>query len=408
MRPNSQRGQVYPLFGLLLVSFIGLSALAVDLGYFRTQERVQQTATDSAAIAAAQAAVFPSPNAENAGLADATSNGYTSSNSTLAIDTGYSDAYTTDSDGAVKVTITRSYPTFFSGFFSGRNKRAIQTTAVAKLAQVGNECLTGNSSTGTLKLDGQKMTAGSGCAIVANGTLTCNGGSYSAIKDITVNSAKNSNLSCKDGPAVSYTGIVPDPCPFVPGCLAYEEASNTDLGLSCVPNTTTCTTPSCSAPKTVPTSGTVAPGCYNAPNFSKAVVFSGDYVFVNGVTFGANVTTGSSGASFYIASGAMKPSNGSLGSTTSAFSAPSTGTYAGVLFYQPPANTNKVTISSDVYAVGMWYFPTAAYTENGKHTHDYTGDLVFSSVTFNGSNTDNFNPGTTGTAFSAERATLVE
>ena len=46
----NQRGQVYPLFGLLLVALLGFAALSIDMGYYRYQQRLQQTATDSAAV----------------------------------------------------------------------------------------------------------------------------------------------------------------------------------------------------------------------------------------------------------------------------------------------------------------------------------------------------------------------
>ena len=410
MRPNSQRGQVYPLFALLLVSFVGFSALAIDLGYYRYQERAQQTATDSAAIAGAQAAVFASPNAQNAAISDAASNGFASPKATVSIQPDYSDAYT-GSDSAVKVTITRRYPKFFSAFF-GSGKRAIATTAVAELAQVGNYCLEGLNPAATVDLGGQKF-AGSGCSIAANGTLACNGGKYGVIDNITVNASKNANVSCNGYTnPVTYSSVIPDPCPYTPGCLAYMNATASDLGISCLPSSS-CKTPSCSSPQTPPASGgTANPGCYDGKTFSNATVFNGNYVFVNGVSFNsASITSGSGGASFYIASGALgitSPGKNNGFGSVSPVTAPTSGTYEGVLFFQPAANTSAASIQGNVFSVGMYYFPGGSYTEKGQFTHSYTGDLVFSSITFKGSNSTTLNPGTGSSGGQPAQVKLVE
>jgi len=414
MNPTFQRGQVYPLFGFFLVAFIGLSALAIDLGYWRYQERAQQTATDSAAIAGAQASVFPSPNALNAAVADAATNGFATPAATVSIDPNYSDAYTSNSGGAVKVTITKSYPRFFSGLF-GSGGQAIATTAVAKLAQIGSGCLTGLDPNGSMDLHGQKM-QGSGCSIEENGTLKCSGGDYTVIVGIILNSANNSNVSCKDGPASTYTSVISDPCPYVPGCNAYSSAQAADHGLSCVPSAS-CLAPACSTPQTPPGSGgTATPGCYSGATFNNSTVFDGNYVFVNGVTFNNNMTTGPDGASFYIASpgGSGKNSFGlnvsshQLGTSSAPFSAPTSGAYAGILFYQPAVNTGGLSLSANIWASGMWYFPSVSWTEDGKHTHAYTGDLVFGSMTFNGGNNTTLQPLGANQAGTPEVAILVE
>lgn len=400
-----QRGQVYPLFVLLLVSFIGLSALAIDLGYWRYQERAQQTATDSAAIAAAQASVFPSPNAASAAYADANTNGFATPSATISIDPNYSDAYTGNSGGAVKVTISKSYPRFFSGFFSG-GTQSIATTAVAKLAEIGTGCLTGLDPNGSMDLHGQKM-QGSGCSIQENGTLKCSGGDYGVIVGIEVNAGNNSNVSCKDGPNTAYVSVVSDPCPYVPGCLSYALASASTLGLNCVPGAGC--TPTCVSPQTPPVSGgTATPGCYNGASFSNATVFDGNYTFVNGATFNNAMTTGADGASFYIASGALNVSSHQVGTSSTPFSAPTSGSYAGILFYQPPVNTNSLTLSANIWASGMWYFPTVSWTEDGKHTHSYAGDLVFGSLTFNGGNSTTLEPLGTNQLGTPEIAILAE
>jgi hypothetical protein len=402
----NQRGQVYPLFGFLLLSMMALSSLTIDMGYYRYQERLQQTATDSAALAGGQAAVFPSPNAQNAAFADASTNGFSSPNATVSIDPNYSDAYTA-SNAAVKVTITRSYPKWFSGFF-GSGTQAVGTSAVAALAETGNGCITQLDPNGTLTLNGQKFN-GAGCSILANGTMDCHGGDYTTISGITVNITDNAGLSCKNGPNVGYTNLINDPCPYITGCQAMAGITDpATLHLSCLPSST-CTNPTCtSTPATPPPGGTATAGCYSNMTFNSNVTFDcGPYTFLNNVGIGSGDLTSSNGATFYIGSGTVTLGQ-DFGSASSLFSAPSSGPYAGLLFYQPAANTSTLTVGANIYTQGMWYFPSAQYTENGHHTHEYIGDVVFASITYNGSNTTIIYPGTTGTGFAVKQAKLVE
>ncbi len=54
-----ERGQLLPVFALMLVVLIGMAALAVDVGYWRNQQRLAQTAADAAAIAGADELKYP-------------------------------------------------------------------------------------------------------------------------------------------------------------------------------------------------------------------------------------------------------------------------------------------------------------------------------------------------------------
>jgi hypothetical protein len=421
----NQRGQVYPLFGLLLVALLGFAALSIDMGYYRYQQRLQQTATDSAAIAGAQASVYATPNAQYAAFADAATNGFASPSATVSVDPNYSDSYTTDAPNGtgVQVTITKNYAKWFSGFFGG-GSQAVGTTAVARMRADSGECIVGLDPSKAMTMNGQKF-GGGACTIAENGTMDCHGGDYSTVAGITVNITNNAGFSgCHNGPTPGFTAFVPDPCPDVPGCWSLTNTPYTTLGTSCDPQLPACQSGglTCTTPAAVPAAGaTAVPGsCYNGPtSLPNNVHFpNGLYVFVNGVTFttGDQTATGG-GATFYIASGAMNVGNGndSIGTSTAPLSAPTTSSpwttstgWAGVLFYQPAANTSTVWIGADLYTNGMWYFPTAQYTENGHHTHSYTGDVVFGSITWNGGNTTDIFPGPTGGAGTPERAVLTE
>src|SRR5579863_397604 len=54
MRRSSESGQVMPLIALALAVLMGFGGMGVDVGYWEYVERQQQSATDAAALGAAQ------------------------------------------------------------------------------------------------------------------------------------------------------------------------------------------------------------------------------------------------------------------------------------------------------------------------------------------------------------------
>jgi hypothetical protein len=402
----SARGQVYVLFAFLLFAFLCLAALAIDIGYYRAQQRLQQTATDSAALAGAAAAAYPSPNAVQAALLDAATNGFSTPSATVSIDPGYSDAYTTGSTAAVKVSITQSYGPFFGGIVSG-NQVPISTSAVAKLSATGNGCLFSLATPpASTTLNGSKID-GPNCGIVADGNLTFNGGStnvasiqYSNQSTETSNGGPNQFTQASPVPSLP----IPDPCSSVPGCFALSQASAAALNMTGLNASAGCTTT-----QTVPASGgTATPGCYNGGTsgvtFDSVTFQPGLYTIVG--SGGVHLTGTSSGtATFYINAG---PLDVSTKAATLNLSASSSGSYAGVLFYQPAYNSNAVDIAATVNTVGMWYLPTAPVTFDG-HSESFTGQVIAANFTFNGGSSITLAPGTGNAAAGVVlQATLAE
>ena len=52
-RRSGERGQILPLVAVGMITLMGMVSLAVDAGYWRYQQRLEQSAADSAAIAGA-------------------------------------------------------------------------------------------------------------------------------------------------------------------------------------------------------------------------------------------------------------------------------------------------------------------------------------------------------------------
>jgi hypothetical protein len=109
-----------------------------------------------------------------------------------------------------------------------------------------------------------------------------------------------------------------------------------------------------------------------------------------GITFNGTGTITGTGVTLYIrSSGGSVTLNG-----TQAFNltAPTTGSYAGILFYQDPSNTSGATINGTQTSKfeGGLYFPSAQLTLNGTGSTQVYFISVAKSYLLNGTGTLNF------------------
>ncbi len=119
---------------------------------------------------------------------------------------------------------------------------------------------------------------------------------------------------------------------------------------------------------------TVTPGNYQgisiAPSFGNRNVNlnPGTYVISGpgGLSFQGNGTVSGTGVTFYLSGGAVNFAN----SQTIQLTAPTNGTYAGILFFQSAGNGSAATINGGggSQLQGALYFPGATLTMNGAGT----------------------------------------
>ena len=99
------------------------------------------------------------------------------------------------------------------------------------------------------------------------------------------------------------------------------------------------------------------------------------------------------------------------GGTNVDFSAPTSGTWEGMLFYQDRADTNTATISggSNAALTGVLYFPNAPVTYSGGSagSSPYTV-IVAGSATFSGGSTLNSDFSSLSNGSPIKRVTLAE
>jgi hypothetical protein len=392
----SQRGQVYPLFAI--------SALSVDVGYYRYQQRLQQTAADSAAIAGAQASTYASnnsSNAQNAALADAANNGFTNgSNGVTVVESSVTDSYT-GSGGGIKVTITKSYPKFFGSIFGG-GTRSISTYAVARLENVSGACLTTlNAQATSLSTINGGAVAGPDCSVADNGPTAVSGGTPDKVNVsswLLNNAAKSGSSWNPSGDSqYQYTLPINDPCTVTPQCRTLLNASASDLGLNS-------TYTACSGTPSTFSGTSLSGGCYNNLTFNANTTYTmapGLYVLTGAANFNKGTVNGTGGVTIYLAKNATysDSSNMTLNITapvdTSTFSAYGVGE-GGMAFFQAPGTTYSVTMQANVNLTGMVYLPNWDATFDG-HQQTITGSLVVDTASVNGAGGGSpltLNPGT--------------
>jgi hypothetical protein len=380
---------VLELFALALVCLFGLTALAIDLGFWRYQQRMQQGAADSAAIAVANQSSYSATASSLASAArlDAAANGYTHDGVTVNVTVNkppLTGAYTANGS-AVEVIVQKTQPAFFSAIF-GRRTQSVSARAVAARIGATRNCLYALDPNGQgISFNSSKVYAPL-CGIISNAGYTNNQTAVNA-SSIGYHSGSTFNNSgtyanAKPLPAVQAV----DPCPTISGC-AYLHA-NPPASSPCASTTT------------FQTNGPVylQPGTYCSQvmfNNGSSVTFNpGLYYFKNGVTNNNATSITGTGVTIY--------SGGSIIlSNTVNLTAPSSGNYAGVLFFQPGGGQYIVNNGSGKtnYA-GLLYFPKSTVIIDGAMSSWLS--VVAASITLN-SNT-NINvpsssfPGTSGTA----------
>jgi len=374
IKPHARRGQALLMMSFAITAMFGIMALVVDVGWANYRKLAAQAAADSAAIAAVRAAVAGGLNTCGGALGCSPATPYTclatppgtaATNIDNACMIAAANLFTTTGTRAVNVysnvgnpprvsgvlgvywvtvVITETSNSFFGPLVGGRLNPAARATA----AQVSAGGAQGNSSQScidVLDTGGNKaFKAGSGAQVNASCGIWDNsrasdcdrGGALYVTGNSQVQAAAVSvvGMDCVDrGSQILVpnsgidTGVVPVPDPF---SSLPEPAVN-----GCQPGDFT-------SPQAVPY--TPAPGCYtsfNLTNGNSLTLSSGVYV-INGGSFNlqSGPVTATGGVTIYLTNGATVNIGSGVPVT---LSAPTNGTYAGILFFQDAYDTGTST-----------------------------------------------------------------
>lgn len=411
----AQRGQIVPMAAMAALLLVGVVGFAADAGYHQYRQRVQQTATDSAALAGA--AEYALGDYKAAANQDAATNGFKDNTSgTCPANPGVGticvhivsppdapDAYSTTS-GAVEAQITSYNPTFFESVFNINNV-PITTKAVAiEEQQTSNACVLVLNGQANFNQGGATPAPGASpqvdapnCSLVFNQGANFHNATVDAGGIVCANGSACANGSYVAGSATPGPGpAASDPCGWISYCAHL--AANA---------------PACSgtppAPTTNKTTGVtyVYAGCYSSgldlSKYSNVQFQCGLYVIQGGTlnvsASGKNSspinitqdcgTTGPNGVTFYVGTGGSIVMKNDVINLT----APTTGDYStytageqNVLIYQIPGNTNTVNMQSAIancglascnsFFSGMIYDPNANLNYNQFNSTNSGGDVL--------------------------------
>lgn len=384
---NDEQGQASILLAVCMVVVVGIAGLAVDVGHLRYAKRQLQTLADSAALAAATELPHCSGTDDCTAMQTAaqqaiTENGAALGGSmltqcsgsvsglTLEVNNGPCALGTSDPNNGdatyVEAVVTQAQPMYFAQIL-GLNSMTISARAEAKL---GNSpyCVISLGSSGiTFQSNGGGLTASCGVMDDSDSTTAfqANGASISA-SQISVTGGDQLNGGNVNPTPVTNVPAMPDPLSYLTpptssGCT-YSSVYSVNSG-----------------------SATLYPGTYCGGiqlNGGSANLSAGTYI-LEGI--GLQVNGGSisgTGVSFYISQGQIQFN----GSNTVDLVAPTTGSYAGILFYQSSSDSSAATINGGAGSAfqGALYFPDSNIQLNGSNTAAYT-IVVSDSIQINGS-----------------------
>ena len=424
---QDEGGQTLVLVALSMTFLLGFMALAIDLGLLFRAHRNVQIAADAAAIAAALDYKYNTTgqpaSAQAAGRAAAAANGITNGvgGATVTINPPpLYGPYAGDS-GFVEAIVVDPSPTVFMGMFTKKSSLSVGARAVAgsgsnvgcmwALAKSGTDIsLTGSGTIDAINCDIYDDSSNTSSALVLTGS-----GSITA-KEVGIVGGFTRTGSGSITPT-PVTGISPaaDPlaglaAPTIPTgtCPSNCTQSNTGSGnLTVSPGTYTSISNTGSGTLTLSAGNYIITGSLTNTGSGNLILGAGNY------TIGGNFqSTGSSslslGAGLYIIGGNLQlTGSGSMtgsgitfytqgattltGSGNMNLSAPTSGTYNGVLAFQARNDSQAMAItgSGGDNIKGILYAPAAPLTLTGSGSLNVSLDLIADSITETGSGSIN-------------------
>jgi len=373
---DEDSGQSTVLMAICIACVCGLLGLSVDAGLMFRAKRMMQTAADCGAIAGA--AELNYGNSVSAAQAATAQNGATNGTNGVIVAVNTPPKYGPNQNtGYVEVIVTKSVPTYFMRIFNV-GALTVSARAVAGLGPSQGCIYTLDASGADISVSGTGNLSVPNCGLLINSTSS-NGvrltGSASIVaKSIGIVGGSSVSGSGTLSPA-PVTGIAP-----VSNPLSFLQAPSYNAS-SCLPDPHV--TSSATLGPTV-AGGTV---CYNGLSNSGSGALTlnpGVYVITGGFSASGSATITGTGVTIYLAG-----PNGSLSLTGSGalnLTAPTSGPYSGILFFEDPSDTNAMSISGSTGTIltGIFYAPSAALSLTGSSGATFNAAVVSYTLSING------------------------
>ncbi|MFP5234542.1 MAG: pilus assembly protein TadG-related protein [Acidobacteriota bacterium] len=378
MNLRDENGQAIVIGALCIALLLGFVSLAVEVGMLFAVQQGLQNAADSAAITGVQELNYGDATA--AAQADAARNGFTNDADgvTVTVNSPPASGPNAGTSGFVEVIISKEQPVWFMSLF-GHNSMTVSARSVSTLANTNNCIYTLNTSGTDLTFNNGAQLDMPDCNIYGESTdpadFSASGGAH--VKAGAINLVGGASISggAHVSPSSPTTGVtaLSDPLGYLSPPSFSPSSCQSD------PN------PGWKGG----TFGPSAPGgtiCYNGFTVSNggSVTFNpGTYIINGTLTFSGGAKVAGTGVTFYLPPGAsLSIGNGSDFS----LSAPTSGTYNGILFYQDRSNKTSESLvgGSKSYLEGILYFPDANLTLNNGSNSTCYETIVTASLTMQG------------------------
>jgi hypothetical protein len=383
---RDQRGQTTIIIGLCILCLCGMAGFAVDVGTLFRAKRTLQTAADAGAVAGAGELRFLTVDSTTlTAVVDAATaqNGMTNGSNGVTVTVNnppLSGSHT--GSGYVEVIVSQAAPTYFMRLFG------LSTMSVSARSVGGNGAASGciytlDTSGTDIGMTGSGTLSMPDCGIIVDSassnalTLTGSGSIVAESIGIVGNYTETGSGSISPAP---ITGLAP-----VPNPLSWLTAP-TFTPSSCLSD------PHFTGSSSNTIGPTVAGGtiCYNGLSMTGSgslTMQPGVYVINGAFSQTGSGSISGSGVTVYLA-----PPNGSLSLTGSGalnITAPTSGGYDGILFFEDPSDSNsmKITGSGASDMEGIFYAPAASLSLTGSAGSTFYADLVVSSLSLTGSGT---------------------
>jgi len=377
-RLKDESGQALIITALAMTCLLGFVALATDVGVLLREKRLVQIAADSAAIAGA--AELNYTDVVTAAQTAATQNGFTSGTTGATVTVngpvqgGPQFGPYAGNNNYVEVIVSQDQPTVFMGLF-GRSPMTVTARAVATNGTTKNCIYTlGPTTAQELSITGSANIQIPTCGIIDDS----NSGNALRVRGNATVSAQSigvvGGVSVRGGATVTPAPVTPivaasDPLSFL---------SAPTVPTICLPN-----------PNFNNGSHTLTPGCYtglSAGGTASLTLGSGQYLINGTLNLASTVTLTGTNVTLVLLGSSTFPANTAMNLT-----APTTGTYNGVLIYQPLSNTNSLALTENSGATlnGIVYAPGAAVTITGNSGSSIFADFVSQSLSLVGPATFN-------------------
>jgi Flp pilus assembly protein TadG len=381
---KDKKGGFMVLTAILMPVLAGFAGLGIDATMWMTHKRYTQSMADEASMAGAFLALANSGNTavQTAATQEATRNGLNPGTGVgqdvIAINSPPLTGAHIGKAGFVEVTVTRNAPLYFSNILNINSVKVV-SRAVAGGVNLGNSCILALNNTkdqavyfsgSTVVTIGCGVTSNSSSSqsIYINGNAALTADPAQAYGDIYLGGSAS---LITNSPVEPYAQRLPDPystltIPTTPAGCTFNSAS--------IGNNAALTPGRYCGDLTLKGNVTMAPGTY--------IIDSG--------SIASNGNTNIVGTGVTIILTASNPANiGNIkftGNVSSTLSAPTTGPYAGILFYQDPnaliGGSNSFLGNNSMVYTGAIYFPKQQVTFSGNgsvtsHCLQVVGDSVY-------------------------------